>query len=60
MSGDLLRFYEERGVQPEPTPGYSPECTGNTERHNLALLDMARSMLADSGEERLGLSPLGE
>jgi hypothetical protein len=48
------------GIQQEPTPGYSPECNGIAERHNLSLLDIARPMLADSGDERLGLAPLGE
>jgi hypothetical protein len=60
MGGELLCFYKERGIQREPTPGYSPECNGLAERHNLTLLDMARPMLADSGDERLGLPPLGK
>jgi hypothetical protein len=28
MCGDLLRFYEEPGIQREPRPGYSPEGDG--------------------------------
>jgi hypothetical protein len=60
MGCELQRFYEERGIQREPTPGYSPECNGIADRHNLTLLDIARSMLADSRDERLGLAPLGE
>jgi hypothetical protein len=60
MGGELLCFYKERGIQREPTPGYSPECNGLAKRHNLTLLDMARPMLADSGNERLGLAPLGK
>jgi hypothetical protein len=60
MSDDLLCFYQERGIQREPTGGFSPECHGIAERHNLTLLGMARPMLADSGDDRLGLAPLGK
>ena len=49
----------EKGIQLEPTAGYSPEANGLAERHNLTLLDMAMPMLADSGDERYGLPPLG-
>jgi transposase InsO family protein len=60
MSWQLHEFYQEQGIQSEPTAGYSPEANGLAERHNLTLLDMALSMLADSGGQRLGLPPLGK
>jgi transposase InsO family protein len=60
MGGELLKFYGERGIQREPTAGYSPEANGLAERHNLTLLDMALPMLADSGDARHGLQPLGD
>jgi hypothetical protein len=60
MGGELLHFYRERGIQREPTPGYSPECNGLAEWHNLSLVDMARPMLADSGDQPLGFAPLGK
>jgi hypothetical protein len=44
----------------EPTSAYAPEANGIAERYNLRLLDMARPMLADSGDARRGLKPLGE
>jgi hypothetical protein len=58
MSQQLQGYYQERGTQPEPTARYSPEANGLAERHNLTLLDMALPMLADSGDNRLGLPPL--
>jgi hypothetical protein len=60
MGGELLCFYKELGIQQEPTPGYNPQCNGLAEQHNLTLLDMVRPMLADSGDEHLGLAPLGK
>lgn len=60
MVGTLQSFYAERGIQMEPTAGYSPEANGLAERHNLRLLDMALPMLADSGDARHNLAPLGE
>jgi hypothetical protein len=44
----------------EPTSTYASEANGIAERHNLRLLDMARPVLADSGDARHGLEPLGE
>jgi hypothetical protein len=48
MGGSLRQFYDERGVQMEPTSAYAPEANGIAERHILRLLDMARPMLVDS------------
>jgi hypothetical protein len=59
MSWQLHEFHQERGIQAEPTAGDSPGANGQAERHNLILLDMALPMLADSGDHRLGLPPLG-
>jgi hypothetical protein len=58
MGGELP--HREHGTPREPAPGYSPECNGLVEWHNLKLVDMARPMLADSDDQRLGLAPLGE
>jgi transposase InsO family protein len=60
MGGSLRQFFGERGVQMEPTSAHAPEANGIAERHNLRLLDMARPMLADSGDARHGLEPLEE
>ena len=57
--GHLAAFYAERGIQPEPTAPYSPEANGLAERHNLVVLDIALPMLADSGDARHNLQPLG-
>jgi transposase InsO family protein len=35
MNSSLQRFYSERGIQMEPTVGYTPEANGIAERHNL-------------------------
>jgi transposase InsO family protein len=60
MGGSRRQFYGERDVQMEPASAYAPEANGIAERHNLRLLDMARPMLAGSGDARHGLEPLGE
>jgi hypothetical protein len=60
MGGSLRQFLGERGVHMEPTSAHAPEANGIAEHHNLRLLDMARPMLADSGDARHGLEPLGE
>lgn len=60
MLRSLRPFYDERGIQIEATPPYSPECNPIAERHNLVMLDMALPMLADSGDVRHGLDPLGD
>jgi hypothetical protein len=60
MVGSLRQFFGERGVQMEPTSACAPEANGIAERHNLRLLDMAKPVLADSGDARHGLEPLGE
>jgi transposase InsO family protein len=54
----LLGFYRERGIQMEPTAGYTPEANGLAERHNLRLMDMILPMLADSADPAFGLPPL--
>jgi transposase InsO family protein len=59
MSGELKTFFAVRGIQQEPTAGYTPEANGLAERHNLTLLDIALPMLADSGDPQHGLPPLG-
>jgi hypothetical protein len=59
MSRQLQECHQERGIQAEPTAGYSPEANGLAERNNLTLLDIALPMLADSGDQLLGLPPLG-
>jgi hypothetical protein len=59
MSGQLQTFFAERGIQQEPTAGYTLEANGLVERHNLTLLDIAIPMLADSGDPQRGLPPLG-
>jgi transposase InsO family protein len=59
MSGQLQLFFAERGIQQEPTAGYTPEANGLAERHILTLLDIALPMLADSGDPQRGLPPLG-
>ena len=59
MARPLLAYYAERGIQAEFTPAYTPEANGVAERHNRVLLDMTRPMLADSGDARRGLAPLG-
>lgn len=60
MVGTLTQLYAERGIQKEPTAPYSPESNGIAERHNKTLLDKALPMLADSGDSRHGLEPLGQ
>jgi hypothetical protein len=59
MSGEMKTFCAERGIQQEPTAGYTPEANGLAGRHNLTLLDIALPMLADSGDPQHGLPPLG-
>jgi hypothetical protein len=59
MSGQLQTFFVERGIQQEPTAGYTLEANRLVERHNLTLLDIALPMLADSGDPQRGLPPLG-
>jgi hypothetical protein len=54
MRDDLLRFYEELGIQQEPRPGISPESNGIAERHNLTLLDIARPCWLTLGMSGLG------
>jgi hypothetical protein len=58
MNSELQRFYHERGIQIEPTAGFSPESNGIAERHNLTLLDMILPMLTDSADPAYGLPPL--
>jgi hypothetical protein len=58
MGGNLLRFYENKGIQQEQGPGYSPEVNGLAERHQLTMQDVALPSLADSADERHGLKPL--
>jgi transposase InsO family protein len=58
MSHAQQEWYAEKGIQQEPTAGYSPEANGLAERHNLTLLDMAMPMLADSADASFGLPPL--
>jgi hypothetical protein len=58
MSGQLQTFFAERGIQQEPTAGYTPEAIGLAERHNLTLRDIALPMLKDSGDPQRGLPPL--
>jgi hypothetical protein len=50
MNGQFLSFYKERGIQVEPTAGYSPESNGIVELHNLTLADMLLLMIADSAD----------
>jgi hypothetical protein len=58
MGGNLLRFYEDKGIQREQGPGYSPEVNGLAERHQLMMQDVALPSLADSADERHGFKPL--
>jgi hypothetical protein len=58
INRSLQEFYSERGIEMEPTAGYTPEANGIAERHNLRLLDMILPMLADSAEPAYGLPPL--
>jgi hypothetical protein len=58
MCGALKRWHDERGIQHEPTAGYSPEADGLAERHNLTLLDKALPMLFGSGLPEHGPEPL--
>jgi transposase InsO family protein len=58
MGENLLRFYENKGIQREQGPGYSPEVNGLAERHQLTMQDVALPSLADSADERHGLKPL--
>ena len=59
VSASLRGFYAERGIQMECTAPYSPEANGLAERFNLTLLDLAKPMLADSGDAARGIPPLG-
>jgi transposase InsO family protein len=59
MSGQLQTFFAERGIQQDPTAGYTPEANGLAERHNLTLLDIALPMPADSDDPQRGLPPPG-
>ena len=59
MNHELQHFCAERGIQREPTAGYSPEANGIAERHNLSVLDGMLPMLADSADPAWGLPPLG-
>jgi transposase InsO family protein len=58
INQSLLGFYSERGIEMEPTAGYTPEANGIAERHNLRLLDMVLPMLADSADPAYGLPAL--
>jgi hypothetical protein len=58
VNSSLLGFYGERGIQMEPTAGYTPEANGLAERHNLRLMDMILPMLTDSADPVFGLPPL--
>jgi hypothetical protein len=60
MGKSLLRFYEEKGIEREPGPGHSPEVNSFAERHQLTMQDVALPSLADSGDERHGLTPLSD
>ena len=51
-------WYAEKGIQQEPTAGYSTEANGLAERHKLTLLNMAMPMLADTAGVLFGLPPL--
>ena len=58
MSHAQQEWYAEKCIEQELTAGYSPEANGLAERHNLMLLDMALTMLADSADASFGLPPL--
>ena len=60
MTRELLRFFDDRGIQVEPTAGYSPESNGIAERHNLSILDMVLPMLLDSADPAYGLPRLSD
>jgi transposase InsO family protein len=60
MTSQLKSFYREKGIQTEPTAGYSPEANGIAERRNLALQDTILPMLADSADPAYGLPPLSD
>lgn len=46
-SSELRRFCEENGVEHEVTASYTPQHNGISERRNMTLLGMIRSMLKE-------------
>lgn len=52
MSHNFLNWLKQRGITHESTNAYSPESKGVTERLNETLMDMARTMLLNSSENR--------
>jgi hypothetical protein len=58
MDQGLFSFYQDRGIQVEPTAGYTPEANGIAERYNFVLLDMILPKLADSADPDYGLPHL--
>jgi transposase InsO family protein len=52
MSDALKQWYEDRGIQMQPTSGYSPQENGAAERLNRTLWETVLTMLADSGLPR--------
>ena len=45
MNESLLAWLQERGIEAQPTAGYSPSQNGAAERLNRTLVELARAML---------------
>ena len=58
MSEALQGWYRDRGIQMEPTAGYSPESNGIAERYNRTILAIALPMHADSADPKRALPVL--
>jgi hypothetical protein len=46
MGGNLLGFYEKKGIQRESGPGYSPKVNSMAEQHHLTMQDVILPSLA--------------
>jgi transposase InsO family protein len=49
MAEELTDWYKSRGIEMQPTTGYSPQKNGAAERLNRTLWETTLAMLADSG-----------
>jgi transposase InsO family protein len=49
MAQELKEWYESKGIEMQPTSGYSPQENGAAERLNRTLWETTLAMLADSG-----------